>query len=327
MDKKAFPETLLEAVKYFSDEDVCVKFFADLRWPDGQPACPNCGQKRTSYLSTRRVWKCLECTKQFSVKVGSIFEESPIPLSKWLPAAWLIGCAKNGISSYEVSRALGITQKSAWFMMHRIRLAMKCQSFEKMGGEGETVEVDETYIGGLARNMHKSKRVQGRTGGVGKLAVFGLLERHGEKGKSKVRTQVIPTNWNKEVQAIIKETVEPNTNVYSDEHGTYYHLGSEGFNHAFVRHAEYYVDGAVHTNGIENFWSLLKRTIKGTYVSVEPFHMFRYLDEQSFRFNERFGNDADRFLAIMTHVAGRRVTYKKLTGKQEEQTQVNGERI
>jgi transposase-like protein len=317
MDKKAFPETLQEAIIYFSDEDICIKFFADLRWPDGQPVCPNCGEKRTSYLSTRHVWKCLECKKQFSVKAGSIFEDSPLPLSKWLPAVWMIGCAKNGISSYELHRGLGITQKSAWFMLHRIRLAMQCNSFEKMGGEGKTVEVDETYIGGLARNMHKNKRVQGRTGGAGKLAVFGLLERHGE-GKSKVRVQVVPTNWKNEVQAIIKEVVEPKTNVYSDEHGTYHHLGSEGFNHAFVVHAEYYVKGAVHTNGIENFWSLLKRTIKGTYVSVEPFHMFRYLDEQSFRFNEREGNDADRFLTIMSFVAGRRVTYKQLTGKQEE---------
>lgn len=325
MNKKAFPETFQQAVIYFSDEDLCIRLFADLRWPDGSPVCPNCAQKRTSYLSTRRIWKCLECKKQFSVKVGSIFEESPIPLSKWLPAVWLIGCAKNGISSYEVHRALGVTQKSAWFMLHRIRLAMQCQSFEKFGGSGETVEVDETYIGGLARNMHRNKRAKGRTGGVGKQAVFGLLDRR--NGKSRVKIQTIPEAWKNDALDIIRNTVEKDTNLYSDEHGTYRFLGSEGFNHAFVRHAEFYVDGAVHTNGIENFWSLLKRTIKGTYVSVEPFHMFRYLDEQSFRFNERFGNDADRFLSIMAQVAGRRVTYKKLTGKQEDQTQINGEGI
>jgi transposase-like protein len=326
MDKNKFPETLQEAVLYFSDEDTCIKFFADLRWPDGKPVCPNCGQKeRVSHLSTRRVWKCLECKKQFSVKIGSIFEESAIPLSKWLPAVWLIGCAKNGISSYEVSRALGVTQKSAWFMLHRIRLAMQCQSFEKFGGESDPVEVDETYIGGLARNMHADRRkrkIQGRTGYMGKIAVFGLLDR-GKNGKSRVKAHVVPDSWQKAANSIIKETVEAGSNVFTDEHGNYFHLGDAGFNHAFVRHAEEYVRGNVHTNGIENFWSLLKRGIKGTYVSVEPFHMFRYLDEQCFRFNERFGNDGDRFLEIMAHVAGRRLTYEKLTGKREDQTYPN----
>jgi len=326
-NKSAFPETLQRAVIYFADEDLCIKFFADLRWPDGQPTCGNCGAQRTSYLSTRRVWKCLECKKQFSVKAGSIFEESPIALSKWLPAVWLIGCAKNGISSYEVHRALGVTQKTAWFMLHRIRLAMQCQSFEKFGGQGETVEADETYIGGLARNMHKSRRdarakLHGRTGYGGKTAVFGLLDR--KDGKSRIKAQVMPNTWSQpEARKLITESVEQGSNVYTDEHGAYHALGSEGFNHAFVKHAEFYVNGAVHTNGIENFWSLLKRAIKGTYVSVEPFHMFRYLDEEAFRFNERFGNDADRFLSIMAQVAGRRVTYKKLTGKQEERSQVN----
>src|SRR5439155_2326415 len=158
MSKQHFPETLLEAVKYFGDEDTCIQFFANLRWPDGKPECPNCGQReRTSYLSTRRVWKCLECKKQFSAKVGTIFEDSAVPLHKWLPAVWMIGGAKNGISSYELHRALGVTQKSAWFMLHRIRAAMQCGSFMKFEG---TIEVDETYIGGLARNMHHDKRVQ-----------------------------------------------------------------------------------------------------------------------------------------------------------------------
>ena len=184
-----------------------------------------------------------------------------------------------------------------------------------MGGKGSAVEADETYIGGLARNMHKHKRAQGRTGGAGKGAVFGLLDRR--NGKSKVRTHVIPDAWKETVGAIIKEAVEAGSHIYTDEHGSYFHLGSEGFTHAFVRHAEEYVRGNVHTNGIENFWSLLKRGIKGTYVSVEPFHMFRYLDEQAFRFNERFGNDQERFLSAMAGIIDKRITYKMLTGKQE----------
>src|SRR5690242_16094001 len=251
------PRTLQECIQYFSDEEICIEFVASLRWPGGQAPCPKCDSSNSVYLPKRRVWRCRDCQKQFSVKVGSIFEDSPIPLNKWLAGMWMVAGAKNGISSYEIHRALGITQKSAWFMMHRLRLAIQQGSFEKMGGEGETIEVDETYIGGLARNMHADRRrktIQGRTGGAGKQAVLGLLERHAEKGKSQVRTHVVPEQWMKPVNDIIKGSVEKGTNVYSDEHGAYYALGSEGFNHAFVRHAEHYVDGAVHTNGIENFW-------------------------------------------------------------------------
>src|SRR5438093_7027859 len=189
MGDKNLPRTLQEAVIYFADEDRCVEFVAALRWANGI-TCPRCGQSGpTYYLPKYRRWNCRECRRQFSVKTGTIFEESPIPLNKWVAAVWLIAGAKNGISSYEIHRDLGITQKSAWFMMHRIRLAMNQGSFEKMGGEGETVEVDETYIGGLAHNMHadrKRKTIQGRTGGAGKQAVFGLLGRNREKGKSKV---------------------------------------------------------------------------------------------------------------------------------------------
>lgn len=319
MKPSSLPKTLQEAIIYFADEDRCVEFVAALRWPDGV-ICPNCGQKSpVYYLAKYRRWNCRDCRKQFSVKVNTIFEESAIPLNKWVSAVWLIAGAKNGVSSYEIHRGLGITQKSAWFMMHRIRLAMTQGTFEKMGGEGETVEVDETYIGGLARNMHKDRRrKQYLGGGAGKQAVFGLLERNTQDGKkSKVRAHVIPEQWLRQVNEIIRSSVEKGTSVYSDEHGAYYHLGSEGFQHAFVRHAEEYVRGSVHTNGIENFWSLLKRMIRGTYVSVEPFHMFRYLDEEAFRFNERFGSDADRFVTIMSGIVGKRVTYKQLTGKPE----------
>jgi transposase-like protein len=155
MSTKRQPKNLLEAVRYFADLDVATDFVAKLRWPNG-PVCPKCGSAdKHSYLTTRRIWKCKACKKQFSVKVGTIFEDSALGLDKWLPAVWLIANSKNGISSHELGRALGTTQKSAWFMLHRIRLAMRSGSFEMMNG---TVEVDETYIGGKARNMHKGER-------------------------------------------------------------------------------------------------------------------------------------------------------------------------
>lgn len=309
--KNSFPQTLQAAIIYFADYQNCHNFLSELRWPDGVVKCPHCGSTRVSYLESARVWKCYEkhSLAKFSLKVGTIFEDSPIKLDKWLVAVWLIVNCKNGISSYEIGRAIGVTQKSAWFMDHRIRLALHAGSFEMSG----TVEVDETYIGGLARNMHKHKRVTGRTGGAGKQAVFGLLERR--DGKSRIQARTIPEAWKNDALRIIRETIKKGSTIYSDEHGTYSALGTQGFTHDFVRHAERYVKGAVHTNGIENFWALLKRAIKGTYVSVEPFHMFRYLDEQSFRFNERFGNDADRFMTAMSGIVGKRVTYKALTGK------------
>lgn len=314
------PNTLQEAVEFFSNPDNCIAYLAAQRWPDGNVACPTCGRTDVVFLKNQRKWQCksVHPKRQFSIKVGTIFEDSPIGLDKWLLATWMVTNCKNGVSSYEIHRAIGVTQKSAWFMLHRIRLAMQGDTVESFDGE---VEVDETYIGGLARNMHKdvkARKIQGRTGWVGKTAVFGLLERSKEKGKSKVRARVIPENWKNEARDIIREVVEPGSNVYTDEHGAYFHLGEDGFQHAFVRHAEYYVDGAVHTNGIENFWSLLKRGIKGTYVSVEPFHMFRYIDEQAFRFNERSHNDGERFMTVIKQVFNKRLTYEQLTGKAQE---------
>src|SRR6267142_1169162 len=229
VDQNTFPKKLQACIQYFSDDERCIQFLANMRWPDGKPLCPNCNDKEsTYYLANQKRWKCRGCKNQFSVKAGTIFEDSPLPLSQWFPAMWLICGAKNGISSCELARAIGVTQKTAWFMNHRIRLAMNQGSFDKMSGE---VEVDETYIGGLARNMHADRRkktIQGRTGGAGKQAVFGLLERHGE-GKSKVRAHVIPEQWLKPVNEIIRNTVEKGTNIYSDEHGAYFHLGIEGF--------------------------------------------------------------------------------------------------
>lgn len=304
MEKK-FPETLQEAIIYFSDKETCTTFMAQIRWADGV-TCPMCEGKEVSYLSTRYLWKCKACKKQFSVKLGSIMEDSPIGLDKWLTAIWLIANAKNGISSYEIHRALGITQKSAWFLLHRIRLAMQTGTFEKMSGQ---VEVDETYIGGLARNMHRDKRGKlGGTGGSGKTAVMGLLERNG-----KVRAKVINDAKRETLHGEVRQHVEAGAELFTDAWLSYRGLDAD-YIHQVINHAEKYVDGQIHTNGIENFWSLLKRGIKGTYVSVEPFHLFRYLDEQAFRFNNRKVKDADRFLHVVKSVAGKRLTREELTG-------------
>ena len=302
------PTTLQQAIQYFSDDLLCIKFFAAMRWVDGVARCPKCQNTETSFLSTRKIWKCKACKKQFSVKVGTIFEDSPIGLDKWLCAIWLISNAKNGISSYEIHRALGVTQKTAWFMMHRIRVAMQTGSIEKLSGN---VECDETFIGGAAKNMHKAKReakIKGR-GSVGKTAVMGLLER-----KGRVMAKVIANTTRATLHGEIKGNVEQGANLFTDEWRSYQGLADE-YTHEIINHSIEYVRGNVHTNGIENFWSLLKRTIKGTYVSVEPFHLSRYLDEQTFRFNERKGNDKDRFIKTLENVTGRRLTYKELIGE------------
>jgi transposase-like protein len=308
MEKELLPKTLLEAVKYFADLDRCTEFMASLRWPDGV-VCPRCSHDQTSFVKTRRLWQCRGCRKQFTIKTGSVMEDSPIGLDKWLPAIWMIVNAKNGVSSYEIHRALGITQKSAWFMLHRIRLAMQCKTWEKLSGH---VEVDETFIGGKARYMHKGKReakIKG-TGGYGKVAVMGLLERHGE-----VRCQVVPNVRRRSLDPTVREHVERGSNIYSDAFRSYSNLHDE-YVHGVIDHAEKYVDGHVHTNNIENFWSLLKRSLKGTYVSVEPFHLFRYLDEQTFRYNKRIGNDLYRFIEAAKSMTGRRITYDKLTANE-----------
>jgi len=312
------PETLLEAVKFFADQDVSLAFVAKLRWPNGV-TCPRCAAGDPSFLSTRRIWKCKGCKKQFSAKVGTIFEDSPLGLDKWLPALWMVINCKNGISSYEMARALGVTQKSAWFMNHRIRLAVQEGTFEPMSGE---VEIDETYIGGAARFMHKGRRdrkIGNATGMVGKTAVMGLLERHGEDGHSKVRAAVVQNVKRSTLSPAVRSHIAPGSEVFTDALSSYSDL-SDAYVHQVIDHAESHVNGKIHTNGLENFWSLLKRSIKGTYVSVEPFHLFRYLDEQSFRFNTRKMNDGLRFLKAAAGIIGKRLTYSGLTGKEEVAT-------
>ncbi len=301
------PTNLLEAVRYFSDLDVATEYVASLRWPDG-PVCPRCGGVEHSYLSTRHLWKCKACKKQFSVKVGTIFEDSPLGLDKWLPAIWLAANSKNGISSHELGRALGVTQKSSWFMLHRIRLAMQMGSLDKLSGE---VEVDETYIGGKARNMHKGERAR-KIGGVwhrNKTAVIGAVERGGQ-----VRAAVLPDTMRRTMQDTVREHVEPGATVYSDLHSGYTGLEAD-YEHRVIDHAERYVNGRVHTNGMEKFWGLLKRGLHGTYVSVRPFHLFRYLDERCFTYNERHQDDLGRFEVVLRAAADRRLTFAEVTGK------------
>jgi transposase-like protein len=303
------PTNLLEAIRYFADLDVATKFVADLRWPSG-PVCPRCGAMEYSYLTTRRVWKCKACKKQYSVKLGTIFEDSPLGLDKWLPAVWLVANSKNGISSHELGRSLGVTQKSAWFMLHRIRLAMKTGSLLALSGE---VEADETYIGGKARNMHAADRkrkgiTQGKSASA-KTAIFGMRERGGN-----VVASVIPDASSRAIHPETHHTVRRGSTLYTDAWQAYKGLGRD-FEHKVIDHAEHYVDGRVHTNGIENFWALLKRGLHGTYVSVEPFHLFRYLDERVFTFNLRNDSDYGRFEAILSATNGRRLTFAEVTGR------------
>jgi transposase-like protein len=317
------PRTLQQAILFFADFDNCHRAVSEIRWPDGIVRCPRCGSDNITYLTNQRRWKCYakHSQAQFSLKVGTIFEDSAIGFEKWLPALWLLTNCKNGISSYELARALGVTQKTAWFMLSRLRLALQDEhTGGKLGGE---VEADETYIGGKARNMHASKRkrlaVKRGRSIAGKVAVMALLDRHGKDGVSQVRTEVLGSLRQHHVQGHVRNHVEPGATLHTDSFASYTGLNGE-YTHNVIDHAECYVDGNVHTNGCENFWSLLKRAIKGTYVSVEPFHLFRYLDEQAFRFNNRAGSDAFRFAAALKGVIGKRLTYSALTGSEVPQT-------
>lgn len=314
-----WPETLQEAITFFADPENCDQFMIAIRWEDGKVRCPHCDSVEVTYLAKQRRWKCYgkHPKAQFSLKVGTIFEDSPLGLDKWLPAAWLICNCKNGISSYELARDLGVTQKSAWFMLHRVRLAMQSGTFKKLSG---VVEADETFIGGKVRNMHLDKQTRARMGKKriggfeGKAVVMGLLDRHTRQA----RVKVTPNNRAFHARTNVIENVEKGATIYTDSLRSYRNLPVDGFYHEFVDHTETYVcDHVIHTNGLENFWSLFKRALKGTYVSVEPFHLQAYADEQCFRFNERKSSDFDRFALVMMQIVGRRLTYDELTGKEE----------
>jgi len=307
------PETLQEAILYFADPVNCREYLVARRWPNGV-ICPRCGSTKVAFLEKYNRWQCsaAHAARQFTSKTGTIFEDSPIGLDKWLLAMWQVVNCKNGISSYEVAKAIGITQKSAWFMDHRIRLAFGMESRAKASGH---VEADETFIGGKARNMHASERARRitGTGGNDKTAVMGILERGKDGEPSKVRTTVVPNRKKGALQAEVRQHVEAGAALYTDALKSY--EGLTEFEHQVVDHALEYVKGQVHTNGLENFWSLLKRGIRGTYVSVEPFHLFQYLDEQVYRFNNRRMTDAQRFDFAVRGIVGKRLTFAEVTGK------------
>lgn len=321
------PKTLQEAVVYFSDADRCFEFAKKLRWPDGNVVCPRCNAAKNSFIKTRRLWFCYACKRQFTIKVKTIMEDSPIGLDKWMTAFWLLANAKNGISSHELGRALGVTQTTAWFMLQRIREVLKKHSFDtsKIGGEGSQVEADETFVGGKVRNMHRSRRLrfaqqEGYAGAsTGKTIVQGILDRN----LRQVRATVVPNVTRQTLQNQILKNVKYGSTVYTDNAVAYDNGMQRRFVHDVVNKTEAYVRGQVHVNGMENFWSLLKRSLRGTYVAVEPFHLSRYVDEQVFRYNNRKHEDktritdAERFKTAMSFVLGKRLTYSDLTGKSD----------
>lgn len=323
------PKTLQEAIIYYSNPDNCIAFLSMQRWPDGVVKCPNCGTEGAKYMPARRVWQCKvrHAKSQFSIKVGTIFEDSALGLDKWLTAMWLLANAKNGISSHEVAKAIGITQKSAWHMMHRIRLAMKDVAPALLGGGPDSgpVEIDESFVGGEPKNWHKERREKRKAevrslrvrtyqnAFTHKTAVIGMIDR----GSRQIRAKVVPNVRRDTLQAEILSTVKPGSKVFTDQAVTYTSLQTE-YIHETVNHAMEYVRGEVHTNSIENFWSLMKRNLSGTYVAVEPFHLDRYLDEQVFRFNNRLGmRDYDRFHEVASRIVGKRLMYSELTGKKQ----------
>jgi hypothetical protein len=314
------PRTLMEAVVHFSDADRTLETAVSLRWPNGVH-CPTCGRVDVRFISTRRIWECKEkhAKRQFSAKVGTIFEDSALGLDKWFVAIWAIANCKNGISSYELARHIGVTQKSAWHMLHRIRLAMQVGSFDKLSG---IVEADETFIGGIVGNMHEAKKKKLPSRGMGqgtiKEVVVGVLERSSEKSHSRVRVRHIKDANKKHVQEAVRDFAAVNSQLMTDSAAMYRSLGKD-YVHQFVNHAQEYVRGNIHSNGIENFWSLLKRTVKGTYISVDPIHLARYLDEQTFRFNERKLSDYGRFANVVSSIVGKRLTYRELIGYDDAQ--------
>lgn len=243
-----YPTTLVDAIKYFSDEQICIDSVAEMKWPVGEISCSGCGEVgNTLWLANQKRWKCRGCKKQFSVKVGTIFHDSPLGLDKWMVAIWMLANCRNRVSSYEVARTIGITQKSAWHMMHRIRKAMTDQGADKLGGG--PVEINETFVGGKVKNMHKSKRVKGLnySAGNGKAIVMGMLERGG-----KVRAGVIADRKKANMQPALEGNVHAGSHIITDEHATYPFI-AKPYIHEVINHIEGYVRDHVHTNGNREF--------------------------------------------------------------------------
>jgi transposase-like protein len=276
------PRTLQEAIAYFADPQRAFDYAVKLRWPNDDICCPRCEARKFSFIKTRRIWFCYACKRQFTVKVKTIMEDSALGLDKWMTAVWMLVACKNGISSHELGRMLGITQKSAWFMLHRIREALKKHSFDssKIGGEGNTLEVDETFVGGVTKNMHTAQRIKAEGKGPykNKTIVQGILDRT----LRQVRAKVVPNVTRESLQDEILKQVKFGSTVYTDNAVAYDNGMQRRFVHDVVNKTETYVRGQVHVNGMENFWSLLKRGLKGTYVAVEPFIFHATLTNRCF---------------------------------------------
>jgi transposase-like protein len=313
------PKTLTEAIRFYADQANCVAVVKEMRWGGDEPTCPHCKGQRHYWLAKQMRWKCAKCRKQFTAKTGTVFEDSPIPLDKWLIGIWLVSNCKNGVSSYEIARDLGITQKSAWFMLHRIRYALQNGSLDKFGGpESGPIEVDETFFGPKPQKMHRDKRLALKKAlfAGSKATVMGMLDRDSRQ----VRAKVIPDVKRETLQAEILKQIEKGSTVYTDCGVGYDSLAAREYIHETVNHTKEYVRGQVSTQGLENFWSLLKRGLTGTYVAVEPFHLDAYVDEQVFRYNNRATKDNpltdyDRFMLALSQISGKRLTYAELTGK------------
>ncbi|QEX16121.1 DDE transposase [Hypericibacter terrae] len=299
----------------FQDADKAREFLEATRWPDG-PICPHCGaleniRKLEGKAHRPGLFQCNSCEGQFSVTVGTVFERSHIPLHKWLLATHLLCASKKGMSAHQLHRMLGITYKTAWFMAHRIREAMREGHFSgPLGGTGKTVEADETYVGGKEKNKHRNKRTKGNIGGKGKEVVFSLVERGGS-----VRSHHVPEVNAKTLRPILVAQIDRKSFLMTDEAGQYYHPGKEFAKHETVNHgAGEYVRGEAHSNTVENYFSILKRGITGTYHHVSQQHLKRYLAEFDFRYNERSGlgvSDDERAVKALKGIEGKRLTYRR----------------
>jgi transposase-like protein len=332
------PTTLQQAILYFANADNCVQYMIERRWPDGVVICPTCGRNDVSYVAKRRVWQCKSrhAKSQFSAKVGTVMEDSPVALDKWLLAMWMVANCRNGVSSWEMHRTLGVTQKTAWFLLHRIRMAMGNTPNGKLGGtDGGPVEVDETFVGADPRKMHADRRLEmvrkrneipnwkATEKYTSKVPVMGMLDRESRQ----IRAKVVPNVRRETLQNEILDHISDGSKVYTDSSTSYLGLKAQNYIHETVNHVNEYVRGEVSTQGLENFWSLLKRQLRGTYIAVEPYHLDRYVTEQVFRYNNRFTkqnslNDADRFAIAVSQIVGKRLTYAELTGKEPKKPAV-----
>ena len=302
--------SLIELFNRFPDQESARSYIEAIRWPEG-PVCPYCKEAERIHNRKGGYYRCNACREDFTVRTGTVMERSHIPLQKWLYAMYMLVTSRKGVSSVELHTKLAITQKSAWFMLHRLREACR----DKDGPLSGIVEIDETYVGGKQRNKHADKKVEGR-GAVGKAPVLGMRQRGG-----KVIAMPIKMTDKGTIQDIIFKHVAEDTTIYTDEHGSYDGLDEEGYEHDTVNHSEgEYVDGNVHTNSIEAVWAVFKRGLKGIYHHVSVKHLGRYVDEYAFRLNEGAcdNHTMNRIAAMLLGAVEKRLTFEDLTATPEQ---------